>query len=104
MTDLPFPRSSNNPRVPRSIVLTSHPAAASGLGAGTATGIVWGAVDPIVRGPVVATMHTPGGRNTIGTHAGAYSLYRALAIAAPTSPTPPPPPRSALSRSGSTRN
>jgi GTP cyclohydrolase II len=82
MTDLPPTRSSNNPRVPRSIVLTSHPAAASGLGAGTATGIVWGAVDPIVRGPVVATMHTPGGRNTIGTHAGAYSLYRALAIAA----------------------
>lgn len=82
MTDLPPARSSNNPRVPRSIVLTSHPASASGLGAGTATSIQWGAADPILRGPVVATMHTPGGRNTIGTHAGAYSLYRALAIAA----------------------
>ena len=80
---------SNDRKVPRAIVLTSHPAAASGLGAGGAPAIAWGAADPAVRGPVLATMSslgTSGGttasRNTIGTHAGAYSLYRALAIAA----------------------
>jgi GTP cyclohydrolase II len=82
MSELPPAKSTNDRRVPRSIVLTSHPAAASGIGVGSAPGIVWGAADPKTRGPVVATMNTPGGRNTIGTHAGAYSLYRALAIAA----------------------
>lgn len=74
--------TSNNRRVPRSIVLTSHPAAASGVSVGSAPAIVWGAADAVVRGPVVATMNSAVGRNTIGTHAGAYSLYRALAIAA----------------------
>ena len=85
-----FPATrSNDRKVPRAIVLTSHPSAASGLGAGEAPAIVWGASDPAIRGPVVATMSAMGttagttaSRNTIGTHAGAYSLYRALAIAA----------------------
>jgi GTP cyclohydrolase II len=86
MTDsLPIHRP-NDRKVPKPIVLTSHPAANSGLGPGRAPAIAWGAADPIARGPVVATMtsgaNVPGGRNTIGTHAGAYSLYRALAIAA----------------------
>ena len=34
------------------------------------------------RGPVVATLHSTPGRNAIGTHSGAYSVYRALAVAA----------------------
>jgi GTP cyclohydrolase II len=42
----------------------------------------WSAADPIERGPVIATLHDPDVRNVVGTHAGAYSLYRALAIAA----------------------
>ena len=63
---------------PRAIVLTSHPPS-------TSTRVIpihWGAADPVERGPVIATLHEPAMRNAIGTHAGAYSLYRALAIAA----------------------
>jgi GTP cyclohydrolase II len=63
---------------PRPIVLTSHP----GTAGNTTAKVEWGAADPQARGPVVATLNNPGGRNAIGTHAGAYSLYRALAIAA----------------------
>jgi GTP cyclohydrolase II len=62
---------------PRSIVLASHP----GHAPGRIAPINWGAADPAERGPVVAAIHDPG-RNAIGTHAGAYSLYRALAVAA----------------------
>jgi GTP cyclohydrolase II len=72
------PRPSNDRRARRAIVLTSHPANA----AGSAPKIAWGAADPVARGPVIGTLTNEGGRNAIGTHAGAYSLYRALAVAA----------------------
>jgi GTP cyclohydrolase II len=42
----------------------------------------WGAATAAERGPVVATHRNRGHRNAIGTHAGGYGLYRALAIAA----------------------
>ncbi|MGH7155538.1 MAG: GTP cyclohydrolase II, partial [Acetobacteraceae bacterium] len=57
-------------------VLTSHPSGRPGIP------IRWGQPDPRLRGPVVATLRDPASRNAIGTHAGAYSLYRALAVAA----------------------
>jgi GTP cyclohydrolase II len=60
---------------PRPIVLTSHPPAAPVLP------VRWGEADPQRRGPIVATLRDPAARNAIGTHAGAYSLYRALAVA-----------------------
>ena len=65
------------------IILTSHP---GGTGPKPLP-VEWGAADPQQRGPIVATLNNPveagrGGKNAIGTHAGAYSLYRALAIAA----------------------
>src|SRR5215469_5340245 len=41
----------------------------------------WGAATAAERGPVIAT-RDPAHRNAIGTHAGSYSVYRALAIAA----------------------
>ena len=63
--------------VSRHIVLTSHP---RGDREG-AFPIRWGAADPGERGPVVGTFTNPGERNVIGAHAGAYALYRALAIA-----------------------
>ncbi|MBM3571473.1 MAG: GTP cyclohydrolase II [Alphaproteobacteria bacterium] len=63
---------------PRHIVLTSHPRARSSK----APPLMWGAADPTARGPVVATVSNPEHRNAIGTHSGAYALYRALAIAA----------------------
>jgi GTP cyclohydrolase II len=68
----------NDRRNTRAIVLTSHP----GNDAARRLPIEWGAADPAMRGPVVGTLRNPGGRNAIGTHAGAYSLYRALAVAA----------------------
>ncbi len=62
------------------IVLTSHP----GTAGRTGPRIAWGAAEPAQRQPVVATLTDPARRNAIGTHSGAYSLYRALAIAAGT--------------------
>ena len=44
----------------------------------------WGAPTPEQRGPIVATLRNPSHRNAIGAHAGGYSVYRALAIAART--------------------
>jgi GTP cyclohydrolase II len=70
-----LPRARNAP--PRAIVLTSHPPPAGRL-----VPLHWGAADAATRGPVVATLHDPDVRNVIGTHAGAYALHRALAIAA----------------------
>jgi GTP cyclohydrolase II len=64
---------------PRPIVLTSHPTKRT-----DAAQIAWHAADPAKRGPVVATMTDPKRRNAIGTHSGAYALYRALAVAAGT--------------------
>ena len=66
---------------PRShIILTSH-GASTGV-AGGAPALNWGAPTPAERGPVVATLTDPKHRNAIGTHAGGYAVYRALAIAA----------------------
>ncbi|MEZ6188283.1 MAG: hypothetical protein R3F62_25175 [Planctomycetota bacterium] len=44
--------------------------------------VKWGAEDPVARGPVIASLTTQHHRNAIGTHAGSYTLYRALAVAA----------------------
>ena len=46
--------------------------------------IVWGAPAASERGPVIATLRNPNHRNAVGSHAGGYSVYRALAIAART--------------------
>jgi GTP cyclohydrolase II len=62
------------------IVLTSHPP----KGAMRPPAIVWGATSARERGPVVGSINAPHQRNVIGVHAGAYGLYRALAIAAGT--------------------
>ncbi len=43
--------------------------------------IHWGENDPIKRGPIIATLTDRMARNAIGTHSGAYSVYRALALA-----------------------
>ncbi len=61
----------------RHIILTSHP-----TGGAKAPAIRWGAPTAAERGPIVATTTAPAQRNAIGTHSGAYGLYRALAIAA----------------------
>ena len=59
------------------IVLTSHPSA----NGDKPLPIRWSAGDAAERGPVIGTLTHPAHRNAIGTHAGAYSLYRALTVA-----------------------
>ncbi|MGE0422324.1 MAG: GTP cyclohydrolase II [Reyranellaceae bacterium] len=68
------------PRARRHIRLTSHPSA----GAAQPVPLKWGAPTAAERGPVIATLSEPARRNAIGVHAGAYGIYRALAIAAHT--------------------
>ena len=63
---------------PKAIVLTSHP---GGHGPKPIP-VTWGAADPAVRGPLVATVTHRAHRNVIGTHSGSYAVYRALAVAA----------------------
>src|SRR5262249_40131105 len=46
--------------------------------------LVWGAPSAAERGPVIATLRNAAHRNAVGSHAGGYSVYRALAIAART--------------------
>lgn len=58
------------------IRLTSHSAGAE------APQLHWGAPGAAARGPVVGTTTTRAHRNVIGTHSGAYGVYRALAVAA----------------------
>ncbi|WP_181704655.1 GTP cyclohydrolase II [Chthonobacter rhizosphaerae] len=61
---------------PSHIRLTSHP----GAGLPTRFPIRWGEADPKTRGPVIGSVSRAQDRNTIGTHGGSYSLYRALAV------------------------
>jgi GTP cyclohydrolase II len=63
---------------PKAIQLTSHP---GGPGPKPIP-VVWGAQDPMVRGPLIGTVTNTAQRNVIGTHAGSYSVYRAVAVAA----------------------
>src|SRR3954465_14671413 len=66
------------PKRPKAIQLTSHP---GGPGPKPVP-VVWGAQDPMQRGPLIATVTNTAQRNVIGTHSGSYSVYRAVAVAA----------------------
>ena len=66
-----------NSRPSGHIVLTSHPSGASEK----SIPIEWGAATPAARGPIVGTLTDPQRRNVVGSHSGAYALFRALAIA-----------------------
>ena len=59
------------------IVLSSHPSASGRR----AFEIRWGAATAAERGPVIASLTDVAHRNAIGTHGGAYAVYRALAVA-----------------------
>jgi GTP cyclohydrolase II len=60
------------------IVLSSHPATHTPI----SLKIKWAEADPKARGPVIASLTNIKKRNVLGTHSGAYSVYRALAVAA----------------------
>ena len=68
--------STGKPKPRKHIQLTSHPTGE------VQVPIRWGEPEPRLRGPVIATLSTPEHRNAIGTHSGAYAVYRALAVAA----------------------
>ncbi len=59
------------------IILTSH----NRPGANRLPPLNWGAGEAARRGPLVASLTHPDQRNVIGTHGGAYSIYRALSVA-----------------------
>ena len=61
------------------IVLSSHP---QGGRESRVPNVCWGASTAHQRGPLIASLSDPSRRNVIGAHAGAYSVYRALAVAA----------------------
>lgn len=63
---------------PGHIRLTSHPPASDA----ELLTVRWGARDPIERGPLIGSVSNRLQRNVIGTHSGAYGVYRALAVAA----------------------
>ncbi len=63
---------------PKPIVLTTHPR----RDGPPVVPINWGAAQALERGPIIGTLTTPQHRNVIGTHAGSYAVYRALAVAA----------------------
>eukprot|EP01103_Thecamoeba_quadrilineata_P018743 TRINITY_DN7325_c0_g1_i1.p1 TRINITY_DN7325_c0_g1~~TRINITY_DN7325_c0_g1_i1.p1 ORF type:complete len:426 (-),score=52.50 TRINITY_DN7325_c0_g1_i1:111-1388(-) len=69
------PKSLTSPQ--KHIVITTHP---QQFGVQPVP-IKWGANDPKERGPIIGTLANPKKKNCIGTHMGAYTLYRALAIA-----------------------
>ncbi|BBX70030.1 GTP cyclohydrolase II [Mycolicibacterium psychrotolerans] len=60
---------------------TGHVRLTSHSGGTDAPTLHWGAPTPAARGPVVGTT-ARAHRNVIGTHSGAYGVYRALAVAA----------------------
>jgi GTP cyclohydrolase II len=66
----------NRTNNPSHIVLTSHPPKD-----GKIPKIKWGAVTLRERGPLIASMADHASSNVIGAYAGAYSIYRAVAVA-----------------------
>jgi GTP cyclohydrolase II len=58
------------------IRLTSHPEP----GARLRFPIKWGAATARERGPIIGAVSQPQDRNVIGSHAGSYAVYRALAV------------------------
>jgi len=73
---------SIHPTTRHLIKLTTHP---SNFGVDPEP-VDWGNRDPKARGPVVATVSKPGMRNSIGSHSGTYSVYRAVALAVQAAP------------------
>jgi GTP cyclohydrolase II len=69
--------SDRKPSLSDHIVLTSHP----DPGRASPMPVRWGALDPKERGPIVGTLVDTRRRNAIGTHAGNFAIYRALAVA-----------------------
>ncbi len=66
----------NRPNNPSHVVLTTHPPKE-----GKMPKINWGAKTLKERGPLIASMADHAASNVIGAYSGAYSIYRAVAVA-----------------------
>lgn len=66
----------NRPNNPSHVVLTTHPPKD-----GKMPKINWGAKTLKERGPLIASMADHAASNVIGAYSGAYSIYRAVAVA-----------------------
>ena len=66
----------NRPNNPSHVVLTTHPPRDS-----KAPKINWGSASLKDRGPLIASMADHAASNVIGAYAGAYAVYRAVAVA-----------------------
>jgi GTP cyclohydrolase II len=75
-----FPSPTSKPSKPKHIILTSHQNRSNGK----LIPIQWGAANPRDRGPIIGSLRSLQHRNVIGTHAGSYGVYRALAVASGT--------------------
>ena len=75
----PAPSSPRKYSTTSKIILTSYP----GQAGVDPLPMEWGATDPKIRGPVVASRNASSirRRNAIGAHGGSYSIYYALAVA-----------------------
>lgn len=62
---------------PKHIILTSH----QNRSGASILPIKWGAIEPRERGPIIGSPRSVKHRNVIGTYAGSYGVYRALAVA-----------------------
>ncbi|KAI9346232.1 GTP cyclohydrolase N terminal-domain-containing protein [Obelidium mucronatum] len=74
-----IPPPTNGPIYTSRIVLTTYP----GQAGVNPIPVEWGNPNPRIRGPIIAS-RIPSSmklRNAVGAHGGAYSIYRALAIA-----------------------
>lgn len=69
--------AKTKPAKSKHIILTSH----QNHSKNQIVPIQWGAADPQQRGPVIGSIRSLKYRNVIGTHAGSYGVYRALAVA-----------------------
>jgi GTP cyclohydrolase II len=70
------PAPNSQPAKSKHIILTSHHRSH-----GKVIPIQWGAANPLDRGPIIGSLSSLPHRNVIGTHAGSYGVYRALAVA-----------------------
>jgi len=72
-----FYMKKNKSNNPAHIVLTSHPP----KDGAKLPKVSWGADSLAARGPLIASMADHAASNVIGAYAGAYSIYRAVAVA-----------------------
>lgn len=86
-SDVPLPQITQfQPPTAQSVAMNCAMMNAAGLSSSAPQvdpiPVSWGHPDPMVRGPIVATIRHANQRNAIGAHQGSYCVYTGLAVAA----------------------